>query len=124
LPGAGRLHDRDLLVGSCSARENGPVPRSGGRTGTFRYKLGNHYRPDSNGTITVESRASSSVAWRDLPADRYRTPILRRRWRVDQSVPATDLARKGGYDRSLAIHLAYARVPEQPSLFERACGLF
>lgn len=86
----------------------------------FRDKPGNRYRPDGDGAIHIESRSSVSVAWRNLPADPSRTPILRWLWRVDRAVPATDLTRKGGDDRSLSLYIAFAWVPQQAGFLERS----
>lgn len=87
---------------------------------TFRDKPGNLYRLDGTSGIRVQSRNSVSVAWRDLPADPRRTPILRWRWRLDRAVPATDLTRKGGDDRSLSVYVAFAWAPERASFVERS----
>lgn len=92
----------------------------GWREMKFRDKPENRYRLDSDGSILVESRASVSVAWRDLRADPLRTPILRWRWRLERAVPATDLTRKGGDDRSLSVYLAFTWMPERASLLERS----
>lgn len=92
----------------------------GWREMTFRDKPGNLYRRDADGAVVIESRASVSVAWRDLSADLARTPILRWRWRVERAVPPTDLARKGGDDRSLALYVAFAWEPERATLLERS----
>lgn len=125
-----RVGRRRLLAGLSAASLWSPraplaaldpaLEADGWREMTFRDKPGNHYRLDGSGAVTIESRASVSVAWRDLPADPRRTPILRWRWRVDLPVPPTDLSRKGGDDRSLAVYLAFAWVPEQANLLERS----
>lgn len=86
----------------------------------FRDKPGNSYAREGGDTVLISSRASVSVIWRDLPADTARTPVLRWRWRVDRAVPATDLTRKGGDDRSLSVYVAFAWVPERASLLERS----
>lgn len=93
---------------------------AGWREMTFRDKPGNRYIPDGTDGILVESRNSVSVAWRRLPADLSRTPWLRWRWRVDRAVPATDLTRKGGDDRSLSVYVAFAWVPERAGFLERS----
>ncbi len=93
---------------------------AGWREMTFRDKPANRYFPDGTDGIRVESRSSVSVAWRSLPADLARTPLLRWRWRVDRAVPATDLTRKGGDDRSLSVYVAFAWVPERAGFLERS----
>jgi len=93
---------------------------AGWREMTFRDKPGNRYVPDGTDGIRFESRNSVSVAWRSLPADPSRTPVLRWRWRVDRAVPPTDLTRKGGDDRSLSVYVAFARVPERAGFLERS----
>lgn len=110
-----------LLPGhSLGAALDAALAADGWQEMTFRDKPGNRYRLEGDGTLVVESRASVSVAWRDLPADLARTPILRWRWRVDRAVPPTDLTRKGGDDRSLSLYVAFAWVPERASFVERS----
>jgi hypothetical protein len=87
---------------------------------TFRDKPGNTYMLEPDGSIRIESRASVSVLWLELPSDPLATPILRWRWRIDQAVPPTDLRRRGGDDRSLAVHVAFSYVAERASLLERS----
>lgn len=86
----------------------------------FRDKPANSYALEPDGSIRIESRASVSVIWLDLPADPRATPILGWRWRIDEAVPPTDLSRKGGDDRSLAVYVAFAYAAERASLLERS----
>ncbi|MCS6778075.1 MAG: DUF3047 domain-containing protein [Geminicoccaceae bacterium] len=125
-----RFHRRRFLLAAAmaglvpgrglQAAFDGALAADGWQEMTFRDKPGNRYRLDGDGTVVIESRASVSVAWRDLSADLARTPILRWRWRVDRAVPPTDLTRKGGDDRSLSVYVAFAWVPERASLLERS----
>lgn len=126
----GWIDRRGALLGAAAV---GLVPRSdaraavdpaldaaGWREMTFRDKPGNAYALEPDGAIRIESRASVSAIWRDLPADPSVTPVLRWRWRIDQTVPPTDLSRKGGDDRSLAVYVAFAYDAARASFLERS----
>ena len=56
---------------------------------------------------------------RPVKADLAATPILTWRWRVDAAPPATDLTKKGGDDRALALYIAFAFDPARAGAFER-----
>ncbi len=108
-----------LVAARARAAVGGPSALAGWEEVTFRDKPGNTYRIEDDGTVVIESRGTVSVLWRDFPADPRRTPVLRWRWRVDRAVPPTDLTRKGGDDRSLAVYVAFAWDPARASLVER-----
>lgn len=125
----GRLARRTILAsaGGCLAPAAGaraavdPRLRAlGWEELSFEDKPANTYTLEPDGSIRIESNRSVSVIWLDLPSDPTITPILHWRWRIDRAVPPTDLRRKGGDDRSLAVYVAFAYVPERASLVERS----
>jgi hypothetical protein len=67
--------------------------------------------------ISVSSNASASLLYAAVPASSGST--LTWRWRVDQGVPATDLTRKGGDDRSVALTVGFAYDSANASFGER-----
>lgn len=84
----------------------------------FEGKTPNRWRDGDEGLV-VETEASVSMLGRPVRADLARTPLLRWRWRVDTDTPATDLTRKGGDDRAIALYLGFPWIPEQASFKER-----
>jgi len=71
-------------------------------------KAPNAYTVQSNGVIEVESRAAVSILYRELDAKDRRGQRLTWRWRVERSVPATDLTKRGADDRDLAVHVWFS----------------
>lgn len=69
------------------------------------------------GAVVASSQNSASMLYAPVPATT--SPVLSWRWRVDQGVPATDLTRKGGDDRSLALTVGFAYDPANASFGER-----
>ena len=75
---------------------------------------------EENGALVVESNNSVSIMYfRPLSVDLSQTPVLTWEWRVDSGPPATDLSRKGGDDRSIAIAVGYAYDSANASMGER-----
>lgn len=72
---------------------------------------------EEGGALVASSSASASMLYARTPATA--APVLSWRWRVDRAVPATDLTRKGGDDRSLALTVGFAYDPANASLGER-----
>jgi hypothetical protein len=60
--------------------------------------------------LSMVSDGAVSIAWTRLPQGEWNATSASWNWRVDQSVPATDLSRKGGDDRNLSIYFVF--VPE------------
>jgi hypothetical protein len=82
-------------------------------------KAENEYSAGPEGAIEVVSSNSVSTLYRPVDADISERPILTWRWRVDEAAPATDLARKGEDDCSLAVYVGFPYRSEQASFFER-----
>lgn len=92
---------------------------AGWRAFTFEDKKANRFEMLEGGAIRVISDRSVSLLQRPVDVDIEAGPILTWRWRVDQAVPPTDLTRKGGDDRSLALFVTFPFRPGEASLFER-----
>ncbi|MEP5153290.1 DUF3047 domain-containing protein [Planktotalea sp.] len=67
-------------------------------------------------TLGVASNGSVSMAYRAVPEDLWSSSKATWRWAVDQSVPATDLRKKGGDDRNLAMYAVFLPEAEAQSL--------
>lgn len=60
--------------------------------------------------LSMVSDGSVSIAWTRLPQAEWNATKASWSWTVEQSVPATDLSRKGGDDRNLSIYFVF--LPE------------
>lgn len=85
----------------------------------FPPRPANVWRAGDGGSVEVTSEAGVSMLYRPVEADPALTPILSWRWRVDEGVPPTDLASRGGDDRSLAVFVGFAWDPDGATLWER-----
>lgn len=61
-------------------------------------------------TLSVRSDGTVSLVWTRVPQSAWRSRSASWDWAVDQSVPATDLTKKGGDDRNLALYFVF--LPE------------
>lgn len=61
-------------------------------------------------SLGIVSEGSVSIAWTRLPRREWGATAAAWNWSVDQSVPATDLRRKGGDDRNISIYFVF--LPE------------
>jgi hypothetical protein len=68
------------------------------------------------GGLAIEGEGAGSFLWRrveGLPA------CLSWRWRVDLGPPPTDLTRRGGDDRAVAVAVGFAGWPSRATLWQR-----
>ncbi len=61
----------------------------------------------SGRSLSVASDGDVSMLWVELPASSAAMTEMSWRWAVDQSVPPTDLSRKGGDDRNLSLYAIF-----------------
>lgn len=61
-------------------------------------------------TLGLVSDGSVSIAWTRVKQSDWNSSAASWSWRVDQSVPPTNLARKGGDDRNISLYFVF--VPE------------
>lgn len=61
-------------------------------------------------TLTMKSDGAVSIAWGRVPERLWDATSASWTWNVTQSVPATDLSRKGGDDRNLSLYFVF--LPE------------
>lgn len=94
-------------AGIARAQGATPVPfdaawRSAGfpRLAATRYVLGGT-------TLSITGDASSSLIYRAVPDTARAARSARWSWAVTQSVPPTDLARKGGDDRNISVYFVF-----------------
>ena len=70
------------------------------------------------GGVRVASDRSVSALFRPLAADLARAPVLRWRWRVSAAPAPTDLTRKRGEDRAVAVYVGFPYEPERAGFLE------
>jgi hypothetical protein len=90
---------------------------------TFRWLSETQYAATDVNTLSVVAEGSSSVISRRLPEQAFDATRASWRWRVDEGVPATDLSRKGGDDRALAIYFAFAPERDRAGAAEGRASL-
>ena len=59
------------------------------------------------------------MLYRSVAQDEKARRFLTWRWRVDQTMPPTDLSRQGGDDRPLAVHLWFPLPDERADFWDR-----
>lgn len=79
------------------------------KTQKFSLFSSNKYGFNGN-SVSVSSEGSVSLAYRRLDASYWDASSAQWSWRVDEGVPATDLRKKGGDDRNLALYFVF--LPE------------
>ncbi len=66
--------------------------------------------------LGLVSDGSVSIAWSRVGREDWGTSGASWNWTVDQSVPATDLSRKGGDDRNISLYFVFVPASIAPSL--------
>ena len=66
--------------------------------------------------LGLVSEGSVSIAWTRVDRANWDTTGASWSWTVDQSVPATDLSRKGGDDRNISLYFVFVPESIAPSL--------
>jgi hypothetical protein len=99
-----------LCLAASAATAAGPV-RFDGAWQEQRFALFSSNRYAFGGDrLGVRSDGTVSLVWARLPETGWTARGASWRWSVDTSVPATDLRRKGGDDRNLALYFVF--LPE------------
>lgn len=66
--------------------------------------------------LELVSDRSVSIAWTRVGQSDWASSAASWSWRVDQSVPATNLARKGGDDRNISLYFVFVPQSAAPGL--------
>jgi hypothetical protein len=92
------------------------LPFDGGWTEqTFPRRKRNRYGQQGGG-VEVASDGGVSLLIRPVPEPLWPARTARWSWSVTQGVPATDLARKGGDDRNLALYFVFLTTADADRL--------
>lgn len=86
----------------------------------FRLLSGNDYGLGGD-AVTVRSDGTVSLIWTTLPRRQWGARRAAWRWQVDAGVPPTDLRRKGGDDRNLALYFVF--LPEAEAARAQGDGI-
>ncbi len=73
----------------------------------FRGRSPAVFEAEGPGRLEVRADAAVSVLYRVLPRQFATTEVADWRWRVDAGPPATDLTRRRGEDRALAVYFLF-----------------
>jgi hypothetical protein len=76
---------------------------------TFRNFKPVEYRAEGASRLAIRAESAVSMLWKELPEDFWTKRRATWRWKVDASVPATNLAQKGGDDRAVALYFLFAK---------------
>jgi hypothetical protein len=96
------------LLAAPLALPAGPIAFDGGWRGQgFPFRPSNEY--DQRGrSLGVVSEGTVSLLWMPVPPDLHGAGAASWAWSVERGGPPTDLARRGGDDRNLALYFAFA----------------
>lgn len=67
-------------------------------------------------TLSMTSNGSVSIAWSRVDPSNWEANSASWAWTVNQSVPATDLSRKGGDDRNISLYFVFVPADVAPTL--------
>ncbi|MDP2410097.1 MAG: DUF3047 domain-containing protein [Pseudolabrys sp.] len=81
---------------------------NGWRLMTFPRRAPAQFTAAEPGTLAVRADRGVAVLWRQITPAVANPVNARWRWRVESSVGPTDLARKGGDDRALAVYFVFS----------------
>lgn len=106
-----------LLAGPLAA---GPVSFSSGWQ-EQRLSLFSSNDYNFGATLSMVSDGAVSLAWTRLPQSEWGARGASWSWTVDQSVPPTNLGRKGGDDRNLSVYFVF--VPQNVAASLSGAGI-
>ena len=95
------------------------LERAGWKVLTLSGKPPTHFVGRADGTIKVTSESSVAFLYLEVPAASQHKRHLSWRWRVDLTMSATDLSRKGYDDRPLALHVSFPSRSHEGDLWQR-----
>jgi hypothetical protein len=104
-----------LFVALTTAASAGPISFANGwREQRLSLFSSNDYRFGPN--LSMVSDGSVSIAWTRVAQRDWTSTQASWSWTVDQSVPLTSLAQKGGDDRNISLYFVYVPESTAPKL--------
>lgn len=109
------------LVLAASSAMAGPIS-FGSSWNEQRLQLFNSNDYGFNGAaMSIESDGAVSLAWSRTDQSDWGATTASWAWSVDQSVPGTDLSRKGGDDRNISVYFVF--LPEADAVAVRGANI-
>lgn len=105
---------------AATALHAGPVSLSSGWNHQ-RLQLFNSNDYSFGNTLGIASDGAVSLAWKPMPRSEWGARAASWSWSVEQSVPATDLRRKGGDDRNISVYFVF--LPEGDAVALEGAGI-
>ena len=90
---------------------------SGWTHGEYQGVRPARFTAGSDGAVRIEADGTGSFVWRRVSGV---VQCLNWRWRVDLGPPATDITRRGGDDRAIALAVGFAGFPPGAGAWARA----
>lgn len=85
---------------------------TGWRAVSFPRRRGANFSAHGKDALVVETEGGVGLLWHAVPGQYAKAEKARWRWRKMQGVGPTDLTRKGGDDRVLAVYFAFANASD------------
>jgi hypothetical protein len=105
--------------GLAQQTEFGPTLSAAGWTDlTFFRKKPAEFVAKDNQTVSIMAQSAVSLIWKRIEGSGALATRASWRWRVDEGVGPTDLAKKGGDDRSIALYFVFSK--EDPAVLKTA----
>lgn len=74
----------------------------------FPRRPGVEFSAEGEDAVVVRAKSGVGILWHPVPPSAFGARTARWRWRVTEGVGPTDLSKKGGDDRALAVYFAFA----------------
>jgi hypothetical protein len=85
---------------------------AGWRVATMPGRAPAKFSVASDGSLEILAEAAVAWLWRPITESDTRSTLARWRWRVDEGVGPTNLTRRGGDDRALALYFVFGQRRE------------
>ena len=108
-----------LPTGSVALAVTPDLERAGWQVLAFPGKVETRFIGRSDGAIEVRAESSVALLYREVTPTEGQNQHLSWRWRVEETMPPTDLALKGSDDRPLALHIWFPADPDRTSWWQR-----
>jgi hypothetical protein len=90
---------------------------------TFPRRTPARFTAQGPGTLAVNGDRAMALIWRAMRPAESKAVAAQWRWRVDKTVVPTDLARKGGDDRALAVYFVFSENAAASGLHDLGSAL-
>jgi hypothetical protein len=113
-----RLTAKGMMTGAALASMIAGVSPGLAQQAVFGPTLSAEFTAKDNQTVSIMAQSAVSLIWKRIEGPEASAAKASWRWRVDQGVGPTDLAKKGGDDRSIALYFVFSK--EEPEALKTA----